>query len=83
MPAQCGQNASAMPANASTVQAEPLKANSATMPAQQRQQGQIDSGNDASGTRARTSEQTKKNAIAALARPSKAKSLWADNRVQQ
>jgi hypothetical protein len=77
-PAQCGWNASATLANASNVPAGPLKANSVTMPAQRRQQGQLDAGNDASAMRARTPAQRQKNAIAALARPSKAKSLWAD-----
>jgi hypothetical protein len=78
MPAQCGQNASAMPANASAVPVKPLKANLATTPAQCRQQGQLDAGNDASAMQARTPAQRQKNAISALARPSKAKSLWAN-----
>jgi hypothetical protein len=78
-PVQCRQNASATLANTSAVPARPLKANSATMPAQRRQQGQLDAGNDASAMRARTPVQPrKKNAIAALARPLKAKLLWAD-----
>ncbi len=78
MPAQCGQNASAMPANASAVPAGPSKANLTTMPAQHQQQGQLDAGNDASAMRARTPAQCQKNTIAALARPLKAKLLWAD-----
>jgi hypothetical protein len=44
-PAGCRQNASAMLANAIAALAGPLKANSATMPAQRRQQGQLDAGN--------------------------------------
>jgi hypothetical protein len=79
-PARCGQNASTTPANASTAPARPLKANSAIMLVQHWQQGQLDAGNDASAMRARTPAQRHKNAIAALARPSKAKSLWADAR---
>jgi hypothetical protein len=51
---------------------------SATTLAQCRQQGQLDAANDTSAMRARTPVQRQKNAIAALARPSKAKSLWAD-----
>jgi hypothetical protein len=78
MPAQCGQNASAKPANASAVPAEPSKANSATTPVQRRQQGQLDAGNDTRAMQARTPAQRQKNAIAALARQSKAKLLWAD-----
>ncbi len=77
-PVQCRQNASATPANASTVPAGPLKANSATTPAQCRQRGQLDAGNDASAMRARIPAQCQKKAIAASARPSKAKSLWAN-----
>jgi hypothetical protein len=77
-PAQCGQNASAAPANASTAPAGLLKANSATTPVQRRQQGQLDAGNDASAMQARTPAQRKKNAIAASARLLEAKSLWAN-----
>ncbi len=79
-PAQCGQNASTTRANASTVLAGPLKANLATTPAQCRQQGELDAGNDASAMWARTLAQRQKNAIAALARPLKAKLLWANAR---
>jgi hypothetical protein len=67
-----------MPANISTAPAGPSKANSATMLAQRQQQGQLDAGNDAGAMRARTPAQNQKNAIAALARPSNAKSLWAN-----
>jgi hypothetical protein len=77
-PAQCEQNASAMPANSSALPAGPLKANSATTPAQCRQQRQLDAGNDASAMQARMPAPRQKNAIAALARPLKAKLLWAD-----
>jgi hypothetical protein len=45
------------------------------MLAQRWQQGQLDAGNDASAMRAKTPAQCQKNAIAALARPSKAKLL--------
>ncbi len=79
-PAQCRQNASAMLANASAAPARPSKANLATTPAQHWQQGQLNAGNDASAIRARTPSQRQKNAIAALARPSKAKSLRVDAR---
>jgi hypothetical protein len=77
-PAQCGQNASATPANASAVPAGPWKANLATTLAQRWQQGQLDPSNDASAMRARTPAQRQKNTIAALARLSKAKLLWAE-----
>jgi hypothetical protein len=83
MPAQCGQNASAMPANASAAPAGPSKANSATTPVQRQQQGQLDTGNDASAMRASTPAQCQKNAIAALARPSKAEIAAGRRRVQQ
>jgi hypothetical protein len=76
-PAQCGWNASATPANASAAPAGPLKANLVTMLVQCRWQGQLDAGNDASAMRARTPAQRQKNAIAAFARPLKAKLLWA------
>ncbi len=78
MPARCRQNTSVMPANASAALAGPLKANSATRLAQHWQQGQLDAGNDASAMLAKTPAQRQKNAIAALARPLKAESLWAD-----
>ncbi len=77
-PARCGQNTSLTPANASTAPAGPLKVNLTTTPAQRQQQGQFDSGNDASAMRARTPAQRQKYAIAALARLSKAKLLWAN-----
>jgi hypothetical protein len=77
-PAQCGQNASAMPANASAVPARPLKANLATTPAQRWQQGQLDAGNDASAMQVRMPAPRQKNAIAALARLLKEKLLWAN-----
>jgi hypothetical protein len=77
-PVQCRQNTSATLANASTVLARPLKANLAIMPAQGRQQGQLDAGDDASAMRARTPVQCQKITIAALARLLKAKLLWAD-----
>ncbi len=78
MPAQCRQNASTMPANASAVPAGPSKADLVTMPARCGRQGQLDAGNDASAMQVRTPAQHQKKAIAALARPLKAKLLWAD-----
>ncbi len=77
-PVRCRQNTSATPTNASVAPAGPSKANSATTLAQCQQQGQLDAGNDASAMQARTPAQRQKNAIAASARPSKAKVLWAD-----
>jgi hypothetical protein len=78
MPAGCGRNASTTPANANAALAEPSKANLATMLAQRWQRGQLDAGDDASMMRVRTPAQHWKNAIASLARPLKAKLLWAD-----
>jgi hypothetical protein len=49
-----------------------LKGNSATTPAQRQQQKQLDAGNNASAMWIRTPAQCRLNAIAALARPSKA-----------
>jgi hypothetical protein len=77
-PTQCGKNTSATPANTNAVPDGPLKANLATTPAQRRQQGQLDTGKDASVMRARTPAQRQRNAIAALARPLKAKLLRAN-----
>ena len=77
-PVQCRQNTSATPTNASVAPAGPSMANSATTLAQCQQQGQLDAGNDASAMQAKTPAQCQKNAIAALARPSKAKLQWAD-----
>jgi hypothetical protein len=82
-PAQCGQNASATPANASAAPAGPSKAISATTPVQRRQQGQLEAGNNASAMRARTPAQRQKNAIAASARLLKAKIAVGRCRVQQ
>jgi hypothetical protein len=78
MPARYRQNASAMPANARAAPAGPSKANSVTTLAQRRQRGQLDAGDDTSAMRARTPAQRRKNTIAAVARLSKAKLLWAD-----
>jgi hypothetical protein len=82
-PTRCGQNFSATLANASTAPDGPSKANLATTPVQLRQRGQLDAGNDTSAMRARTPEQRQKNAITALARPSKAKIAVGWLRVQQ
>jgi hypothetical protein len=79
-PAQCGQNASATWANASAAPAGPSRANLATTPSQHWQQGQLDADNETSAMRARTPAQCQKNAIAASARPSKAKLLWTNAR---
>jgi hypothetical protein len=59
--AQCRQNATATPANASTAPAGLSKANLATTPAQHRQQEQLNAGNDASAMQVRTPAQRQKN----------------------
>jgi hypothetical protein len=82
-PAQCGQNASTMPANASVAPAGPLKANSATTPAQSRQQGQFDAGNDTSAMRAKTPAQRQKKCHCCLGQTVKGQIAVGRCRVQQ